>query len=204
MEVFPSLGTGAHSGQYDGQYYVVGSNERGWMVDFALEGFPCVEVNLGEEDRPALTNNNEEALTPVLVYRASTNQLYSRRGIINSNEQTRNIWSYKTRGFDGQAFGALKLVRSVVLNGTGSGQIQIYLDGIPVFDAAGKTVSIKQPMPNSTTQPARVYLPACPTDPATSLKNQYGLPVADVWTVEIISWDGQLDWIDSEYEILSQ
>ena len=204
MEVFSPLGTSAHAAQFDGQYYVVGGNEQGWMVDFTLEGFPVVEINLGESDRPPLTSNSGETLQPVLVYRASTNELYSRRGTVNSNGQTRNVWSYKTRGFDGKQFGALKLVKSVVFNGTGSGLVQVYLDGIPVYDSAGKAVSIRQPTPNATTQPAKIYLPALPMDPATLLVNQYGLPVADVWSVEVLSWDGQLDWIDTEFEILSQ
>lgn len=44
--------------------------------------------------------------------------------------------------------------------------------------------------------PTRIYLPA-------SQSNIYGLPVGDSWSIEINNWNGHIDWIDTEYEILS-
>ena len=189
LETWSSMGSGVHAGQYDGQYYVLSKDETGWCVDFNLEGFPMWEVDLREgAAAPAATDP-----APVLVYRASTNQLYSRRGIVNLGN--RISWKYRSRGFDGGVFGSIKLVRSFTFNGTGSGTVQVYLDGKAVYPAP-VSVGILQSS-NQTTQPARIYLPAAPSG------NQYGLPVADVWDVEIVSWTGQLDWIDTEYDILS-
>ena len=47
------------------------------------------------------------------------------------------------------------------------------------------------------TQPVRVYLPA------TSDDSPFGLSVCDVWDVQITDWDGAIDWIDTEYEVLT-
>jgi len=94
------------------------------------------------------------------------------------------------------AFGSLKLVKSVVINGSGSGKIQIYLDGVAAFSGTGQDVSVDY-SPNNSTQPARIYVPASPTN------NTYKVPIADVWSVEIINWNGKIDWIDTEYEMVS-
>jgi hypothetical protein len=181
-----SMGSGVHAAQYDGQYYVLRSDETGYCVDFNLEGLPHWEVDL-KEGGAAATN-------PVLVYQPANNRMVSRRGIVNY-AASRVSWSYKSRGFDGGAFGSIKLVRAFTFNGTGSGTIQIYLDGVAAY-AAPVTVAITQ-TGEQATQPARIYLPAAPTD------NVYGLPVADVWDVEIVSWTGHLDWIDCDFEVLS-
>lgn len=191
-------GNGLHAGQYDDTYYVVDSTETGYAVDFALEGFPVTEIDLTEGSSTTPSNASGDTLPPVLVYKPSENKLYSRRGVIEGS-QNRGLWSYKTRAFDGGSFGSLKLVRNVTLNGTGSGQVQVYLDGKPAFvDSNGasspKTVNITSSI---RTEPARIYLPAASAD------TQYGLNMADVWSVEIINWDGKIDWIDTEYEIIS-
>jgi hypothetical protein len=196
-------GSGIHAGQYDDTYYVVDSTETGYAVDFALEGFPVTEIDL-TEDLPTPTNEVTsstyfgDTLPPVLVYKPSENKLYSRRGVIEGS-QNRGSWSYKTRAFDGGSFGSLKLVRNVTLNGTGSGQVQVYLDGKPAFVDSNGAASPKTVQITSTirTEPARLYLPAASAD------TQYGLNMADVWSVEIINWSGQIDWIDTEYEIIS-
>lgn len=196
-------GNGLHAGQYDDTYYVVDSTETGYAVDFALEGFPVTEIDL-TEDLPTPTNEVTastyfgDTLPPVLVYKPSENKLYSRRGVIEGS-QNRGSWSYKTRAFDGGSFGSLKLVRNVTLNGTGSGQVQVYLDGKPAFVDSNGASSPQTVQITSTirTEPARIYLPASSAD------TQYGLNMADVWSVEIISWSGKIDWIDTEYEIIS-
>jgi hypothetical protein len=187
-------GTGLHAGQKDGIYYVVGSDEKGFAVDFNLQGFPITRVDLKESATTSLTT------VPKLVYDARDNRLLSVRGSIADSAGNRT-WSYKTRDFDGGAFGSLKLIKSVVLNGTGSGKVQIYLDGVPVFtdnSGDGKTVSVDFSDSNpDTTQPAKVYVPAAIAG------STYGLPIADVWSVEINDWDGKIDWIDTEYEMVS-
>lgn len=187
-------GTGLHAGQKDGIYYVVGSDEKGFAVDFNLQGFPITRVDLKESATTSLTT------VPKLVYDARDNRLLSVRGSIADSAGNRT-WSYKTRDFDGGAFGSLKLIKSVVLNGTGSGKVQIYLDGIPVFtdnSGDGKTVSVDFSDSNpDTTQPAKIYVPAAIAG------STYGLPIADVWSVEINDWDGKIDWIDTEYEMVS-
>ena len=187
-------GTGLHAGQKDGIYYVVGSDEKGFAVDFNLQGFPITRVDLKESATTSLTT------VPKLVYDARDNRLLSVRGSIADSAGNRT-WSYKTRDFDGGAFGSLKLIKSVVLNGTGSGKVQIYLDGVPVFtdnSGEGKTVSVDFSDSNpDTTQPAKLYVPAAIAG------STYGLPIADVWSVEINDWDGKIDWIDTEYEMVS-
>lgn len=188
-----AVGTGLHAGQYEGIYYLLGSDETGYAVDFNLEGFPITKVDL-KEGNPAQT-----ATVPVLVYSPQQDRLYSRNGIIAQGDGT-NSWTYKTREFDGGAFGSLKLVKSIILNGQGSGQVQIYLDNQAVFSSP-RAVDIAysnttQPV-KTTTQPVKIYVPANPSG------NIYGLAVADVWSVEIIDWSGRLDWIDTEYEVVS-
>ena len=187
-------GTGLHAGQKDGIYYVVGSDEKGFAVDFNLQGFPITRVDLKESATTSLTT------VPKLVYDARDNRLLSVRGSIADSAGNRT-WSYKTRDFDGGAFGSLKLIKSVVLNGTGSGKVQIYLDGVSVFtdnSGDGKTVSVDFSDSNpDTTQPAKIYVPAAIAG------STYGLPIADVWSVEINDWDGKIDWIDTEYEMVS-
>ena len=202
LENFNLTGSSVHAGQFEDVYYVVDSSETGYSVDFSLEGFPVSRIDLTEGDTttPSNSANPAQVLPPVLVYRPSVNRLYSRRGVIEG-VSTRNLWSYKTRAFDGGVFGSIKLVRNVTVNGTGSGKIQIYLDGKPVFKnssnvATPKTISITDSTTSTRTEPARVYVPA-------TSDTIYGLSVADVWSVEITDWNGQIDWIDTEYEILS-
>ena len=68
---------------------------------------------------------------------------------------------------------------------------------ISFLSGSGQSVSIDRSTGGGTSDhPTRVYLPASRT-------NIYGLPVADIWSVEIVNWDGQIDWIDTEYEVLS-
>ena len=202
LENFNLTGSSVHAGQFEDVYYVVDSSETGYSVDFSLEGFPVSRIDLTEGDTTTPSNSASppETLPPVLVYRPSVNRLYSRRGVIEG-VSTRNLWNYKTRAFDGGAFGSIKLVRNVTVNGTGSGKIQIYLDGKPVFKnssnvATPKTISITDSTTSTRTEPARVYVPA-------TSDTIYGLSVADVWSVEITDWNGRIDWIDTEYEILS-
>lgn len=184
-----AVGTALHAGQYEGIYYLVGSDETGFAVDFNLEGFPVSRVDLKEGAAENTTT------PPVLLYNPRENQLLSRRGRVAEGSGN-NTWTYKTREFDGGAFGSLKLVKSVVVNGSGSGKIQIYLDGVAVFSGTGQDISIDY-SPNNSTQPARIYVPASPTN------NTYKVPIADVWSVEITDWDGKIDWIDTEYEMVS-
>ena len=188
-------GTGLHAGQYDGVYYLLGSDETGYSVDFNLEGFPITKVDLKEGGTTTTTD------VPVLLYNPSSNRLLSRRGRVSQGSGKRP-WTYKTREFDGGAFGSLKLVKSVLVNGTGSGTIQVYLDNTPVFSGSGQSVSIDY-TPNSSDQPARIYLPAKIVDSSDNSRTPYRVPIADVWSVEIINWSGQIDWIDTEYEIVS-
>lgn len=202
LENFNLAGSSVHAGQFEDVYYVVDSSETGYSVDFSLEGFPVSRIDLteGNTTTPSNSANPAQVLPPVLVYRPSVNRLYSRRGVIEG-VSTRNFWSYKTRAFDGGAFGSIKLVRNLTVNGTGSGKIQIYLDGKPVFKnssnvATPKTISITDSTTSTRTEPARVYVPA-------TSDTIYGLSVADVWSVEITDWNGRIDWIDTEYEILS-
>lgn len=202
----PILNAGAsiHAGQIDGRYYVVGSDETGFMVDFNLEGFPVTQVDLAETGTTRFTDTVNSASTtpdPVLYYKRSENQLYSRRGIIEG-KTSRNLWDYQTRDFDGGAYGSIKLVKNIVLNGKGTGKVQIYLDGQPVFTTVTNNVTVEDPKTvnittNSTvTEPVKVYLPA-------GFSTRYGVSAADVWSVKITDWSGQLDWIDTEYEILT-
>jgi hypothetical protein len=194
---FSMSGNSLHASQFNDIYYVLDSTETGYSVDFSLEGFPISRVDLTEGDTNAPANSSAEVLPPVLVYRPSVNRLYSRRGIIGGSS-TKNSWSYKTRGFDGGAFGSLKLVRNVTINGEGSGYVQIYLDGKPVFKNSSNVATPKQVTITETTrtEPARIYVPA-------SSDTIYGLSIADVWSVEITNWEGVVDWIDTEYEIIS-
>lgn len=187
-----STSVNLHAGQYEDSYYVVDNNETGFTVDFSLEGFPVSRVDLKEDVSPLSTD------LPVLHYVGSQNRLYTRNGVVEQNATgDRNLFTFKTRAFDGGAFGSLKYVKNITLNGTGSGTVQIYLDGQAVFAGTGQSVSIDRSTGGGTSDhPTRVYLPASRT-------NIYGLPVADVWSVEIVSWDGQIDWIDTEYEVLS-
>ena len=187
-----STSVNLHAGQYEDSYYVVDNNETGFTVDFSLEGFPVSRVDLKEDVSPLSTD------LPVLHYVGSQNRLYTRNGVVEQNATgDRNLFTFKTRAFDGGAFGSLKYVKNVTLNGTGSGTVQIYLDGQAVFAGTGQSVSIDRSTGGGTSDhPTRVYLPASRT-------NIYGLPVADVWSVEIVNWDGQIDWIDTEYEVLS-
>jgi hypothetical protein len=198
FNTFTLTGSSVHAGQFDDTYYVVDDSETGYAVDFAMEGFPIAEIDLTEGSTTTPENANGDTLPPVLVYRPSVNKLYTRRGVIEGSVGNRNLWTYKTRGFDGGAFGSIKLIRNVTINGTGSGKIQIYLDNKPVFkDSNGNSDPQNVEITTSIrTEPARVYVP--PTSDTL-----YGLSVADVWSVELIDWDGVVDWIDTEYEILS-
>jgi len=176
---------------------VNGSTELGYMVDFSLEGFPITRIDLNENGtaKPTNTANNTVTTPPaVLVYKANENKLYSRRGVIEGNTGNRLPFSYKSRAFDGGAFGSLKLIKSVTINGTGSGTVQVYIDGVATFTSP-VPVSITS---SNSSEPKRVFMPA-------SRSNQYGLPVGDTWWVEI-NWNenGQIDWIDTDYEVLAQ
>lgn len=187
-----STSVNLHAGQYEDSYYVVDNNETGFTVDFSLEGFPVSRVDLKEDVSPLSTD------LPVLHYVGSQNRLYTRNGVVEQSATgDRNLFTFKTRAFDGGAFGSLKYVKNITLNGTGSGTVQIYLDDQAVFAGSGQSVSIDRSTGGGTSDhPTRVYLPASRT-------NIYGLPVADIWSVEIVNWDGQIDWIDTEYEVLS-
>jgi len=191
-------GSNVHASQVNDQYYVVnGSTELGYMVDFSLEGFPITRIDLNENGtaKPTNTANNTVTTPPaVLVYKANENKLYSRRGVIEGNTGNRLPFSYKSRAFDGGAFGSLKLIKSVTINGTGSGTVQVYIDGVATFTSP-VPVSITS---SNSSEPKRVFMPA-------SRSNQYGLPVGDTWWVEI-NWNenGQIDWIDTDYEVLAQ
>jgi hypothetical protein len=152
FETFPLLATAGsggnaslHAGHLNDKYYVCDGNETGFVADFGMEGFPISEVDLVEDHTSALTNSSGNTLSPVLVYRPSENKLYSRRGVIEAGT-TRNKFNFKTREFDGGAFGSLKLVKSVTINGSGNGKVQVYLDGKPAYqdylyeyDFAGQT-----------------------------------------------------------------
>ena len=174
------------AGQLNGKYYVIQiSDETGYVIDFTLEGFPISSVDLSEEQ----TSHPN----PVLVYVPSRNRLYTRHGFVEGNS-TRNTFNYKTREFDGGSFGSLKLVKNVTINGSGTGNIQVLLDGQAAFTSA-KTVTLASGFGND--QPARVYLPA------SRPNNPYGLSIADVWSVEITNWNGNIDWIETEYEIIA-
>lgn len=187
LAIFDANNTNIHAGQYEDSYYVVNNSSDGYVVDFSLEGFPVSKVDLKENITPLSTQD------AVLHYVGSKNKLYTRNGVVEQDStKDRNTFTFKTRAFDGGAFGSLKYIKNICINGTGSGQIQIYLDGNSVFTAP-KSVAISA---THGDQPTRVYLPANPN-------NIYGLPVADVWSVEIIDWDGQIDWIDAEYEVVS-
>jgi hypothetical protein len=187
---FPVSIAGA-AGQFEGRYYLIKADETGWMVDFNLEGFPVTKLDLKEG-----STGTQPHLS--LIYRPQTNTLYSRRGLVEGLDQ-RNTWSYKTRGFDGNNFGSMKLVKTVTLNGIGSGYVQINLDGNPVYAGKGQQVSIAYEVGGITrmTQPVRLYLPA------SNENSPFGLAVCDVWDVEITDWEGAIDWIDTEYEILA-
>jgi hypothetical protein len=187
---FPVSIAGA-AGQFEGRYYLIKADETGWAVDFNLEGFPVTKIDLTEGGSGTQPH-------PSLIYRPQTNTLYSRRGLVEGLDQ-RNTWSYKTRGFDGNNFGSMKLVKTVTLNGIGSGYVQINLDGNPVYAGKGQQVSIAYEVGGITrmTQPVRLYLPA------SNENSPFGLAVCDVWDVEITDWEGAIDWIDTEYEILA-
>ena len=199
-----NAGSSIHAGQIDGRYYVLGANETGYVVDFNLEGFPVAQVDLAETGTVRFTDTVNSVSTtpdPVLFYKRSENQLYSRRGIVEG-KTTRNLWDYQTRDFDGGAYGSIKLVKNIVLNGKGTGKVQIYLDGQPVFTTVANNVTVEDPKTvnittNSTvTEPVKLYLPA-------GFTTRYGVSAADVWSVKITDWSGQIDWIDTEYEILT-
>ncbi|MGA1465935.1 MAG: hypothetical protein ACO363_09405, partial [Balneolaceae bacterium] len=78
---FSLAGSSIHAGQFEDVYYVVDSSETGYAVDFAMEGFPIVQIDLTEGDTTNPQNANGDVLPPVLVYRPSVNKLYSRRGV---------------------------------------------------------------------------------------------------------------------------
>lgn len=186
-------GTSIHASQINDRYYVInGTNEQGFMVDFSLEGFPITKVDLTEGDATTPTNSSGDVLPPVLVYKANENKLYSRRGVVEGNTGNNLAFDYTTRAFDGGSFGSLKLVKSVTINGEGSGSVQVYLDNASVFTVP-LTVTITS---GQSTEPKRIFLPASRT-------NAYGLPVADTWWVEITNWDGKIDWIDTDYEVIA-
>jgi len=73
------------------------------------------------------------------------------------------------------------------------------LDQLPSNIKYWKDVSIDPVSGSQVDQPARIYLPAARTN------NPYGLSVADTWSVEVQEWsgDGQIDWIETEYETLA-
>ena len=297
-----ATGSQLHAAQFEDVYYVVDDTETGYAVDFSLQGFPISRIDLKEGSTATPANAAGQTLPPVLFYRSSVNQLFSRRGVIRGGS-SRLGFHYKSREFDGGAFGSLKLVRNVTINGTGSGRAQVYLDGKPAlannvfeYDLTGHTYlkktestahstlydfyyngvlirqfggsyqshatetgsltegstwrigegvapdangpawdvtfggtsqythSVTSGNPVSMTftynyyavrnnllfgvpviiesgtrsEPARVHLPT--TNTANTL---YGLPVADTWSVEINWSTGKVDWIDTEYEVLT-
>ena len=114
-----------------------------------------------------------------MIYRPQTNALYSRRGLVEGVSD-RNLWSYRTRGFDGGDFGRNKLIHSIELNGTinSTGSVKIYVDNVLVLTT---TITI-------ITHPTTVYLPP----------NSIG----DVWSVELKDWSGAVEYISTEYEVL--
>jgi hypothetical protein len=62
-----------------------------------------------------------------------------------------------------------------------------------------KTISYDFPVTITSgleSEPKRVFLPASRT-------NAYGLPMADTWWVEVRDWNGIIDWIDTDYEIVA-
>jgi len=196
-----ATGSQLHAAQFEDVYYVVDGTETGFAVDFSLQGFPISRIDLKEGSSTTPANNSGQTLPPVLYYRSSVNQLFSRRGVIRGGS-SRLGFNYKSREFDGGAFGSLKLVRNVTINGTGSGTVQVFLDGKAVFfDTADPavatpvTVTIES---GTRSEPARVHLPT--TNTANTL---YGLPVADTWSVEINWSTGKVDWIDTEYEVIT-
>jgi len=196
-----ATGSQLHAAQFEDVYYVVDDTETGYAVDFSLQGFPISRIDLKEGSTTTPANAAGQTLPPVLFYRSSVNQLFSRRGVIRGGS-SRLGFHYKSREFDGGAFGSLKLVRNVTINGTGSGTVQVFLDGKAVFFnsatppvATPITVTIES---GTRSEPARVHLPT--TNTANTL---YGLPVADTWSVEINWSTGKVDWIDTEYEVLT-
>ena len=289
-----NAGANIHASQFSDRYYVInGVTEKGYVVDFSLPGFPITRIDLNEDGTAKPTNSlSGTTYTPpsVLIYKSSENKLYSRRGIIEGNTGQRLPFTYKTRAFDGGAFGTLKLIRSVTINGNGNGNIRIYLDGREIsrdlsdfiidgepyftqtapnvgywtappytqlqeglsvssstttFRVNGstayssvtatseiipggvwenpstgvvyeinsvatvsyggisyysyKTISYDFPVTITSgleSEPKRVFLPASRT-------NAYGLPMADTWWVEVRDWNGIVDWIDTDYEIVA-
>ena len=73
------------------------------------------------------------------------------------------------------------------------------LDQLPSNIKYWKDISIDPVSGSQVDQPARIYLPAARTN------NPYGLSVADTWSVEVQEWsgDGQIDWIETEYETIA-
>jgi hypothetical protein len=217
--------TPANSAVYESKYYLVTYALNGLVIDFNLEGFPIIKLpNFYEGTNNAyVTPTGYSVQNPVLEYIPSKHQLYfgfylsgttyMRTSILEgydveadpyetifSGRNPNRPWKYRTRAFDGGNFGSIKLIRNVTVNGYGYGTVTIRIDGTVVVDA--QTVGAysfwgqKPEDATSITEPTRVYLPE------TVAGNPFGLPAGDVWDVEL-EWVGTVDWIDTEYEILS-
>jgi hypothetical protein len=218
----------ADSAVYEGKYYLLLMNLGGFIIDFNLEGFPIIEVTnftYGTNDPVDLSQYTGSLQNPVLEYIPSKHQLYLgyyfstsvtastailegydiennpyQTTSIASTTNTKRPWVYRTRSFDGGSFGAIKLVRNVTINGYGYGKVTIRIDGTTVVNqqTVGSYTSWGQKPEDATpiTEPTRVYLPE------TVAGNPFGLPAGDVWDVEL-EWVGTVDWIETEYEILS-
>ena len=117
---FPVSIAGA-AGQFKGKYYLIKADETGWMVDFNLEGFPVTKLDLKEGGSGTQPH-------PALIYRPQTNTLA--QAWPSGRSGSAQHMSYRTRGFDGNNFGSMKLVKTVTLNGIGSGYVQINQTGI--------------------------------------------------------------------------
>jgi hypothetical protein len=177
---------GLNAGQIDGRYYVINTDHRGYVVDFNLDGFPITEVDFVEYDNISASVRTSilggaDYTNPVFVYRPAVNKLYCRLGIVEGST-TENKYTYLTRNFDGNQFGRNKLIHSITINGpSGStGTVRVFLDNSTSYHLS-KYVTIAN-------YPVTVYLPA--------------LSIADVWSVMLLDWAGDVDYIDSEYEVI--
>jgi hypothetical protein len=183
------------AGVFEGKYYAIRTNGSGFLIDFTLEGFPITKVNSIWDDASVTT-----PASPVLHYVAKTHQLFfgvldtndnTNKGGIVEGSSTRSSWTYKTRAFDGDNFGSIKLIRNFTINGSGYGTLTATVDGTTVLNAISVGSS-----GTPITEPTRVYLPE------TVAGNDFGLPAGDTWDLQL-NWTGTIDWIDTEYDILA-
>lgn len=210
---------------FENKYYVITNNMSGYIIDFNLEGFPLIEVDDFSKGyattKPVASTNleyipskhqvyvnwynttavggfNSSSINSAIIegYDVSSDP-YS---VLTSTFNPQKPWVYRTRSFDGGNFGAIKLVRNVTINGYGYGQVTIRIDGTTVVNqqTVGSYTSWGQKPEDATpiTEPTRVYLPE------TVAGNPFGLPAGDVWDVEL-EWMGTVDWIETEYDLLS-